>query len=33
MNPDDLGAVMGLCQQAGEYVNDVQGLVQSPAQD
>jgi hypothetical protein len=32
-NPDDLGALMSLCQQAGEYINGQEGLVQTTAQD
>jgi hypothetical protein len=33
MNPDDLGALMSLCQQAGEYVNEAQDLVPATAED
>ena len=33
MNPDDLGALMSLCQQAGEYVNEAQDLVPATADD
>jgi hypothetical protein len=33
MNPDDLGALMTLCQQAGEYVNEAQDLVPATAED
>ena len=32
-NPDDLGAVMSLCQQAGEYVNGLQDLAPATAED
>ena len=32
-NPDDLGALMSLCQQAGEYINGLNGLVQVTDQD
>lgn len=31
-NPDDLGALMSLCQMAGEYIDGQEGLVQAPAQ-
>lgn len=32
-DPDDLGALMALCQQAGEYVNGLLGLTPARAED
>ena len=32
-DPDDLGTVMALAQQAGDYINDQMGLVQSTSKD
>jgi len=33
MNPGDLWAVMSLCQQASDYINEVQGLVPATVED
>lgn len=32
-NPEDLGTLMSLCQQVGEYLLDVQGMQQATAED
>ena len=32
-NPDDLGALMALCQQADEYIDSLEGLSQAAAAD
>jgi len=32
-NADDLGALMSLCQQAGEYINGHSGLMPATAED
>ena len=32
-NPDDLGQLMALCQQAGEYINGQNGLTRATAND
>ena len=33
MNPEDLGPMMSLCQQAGEFINEAQNLEPATAED
>ncbi len=32
-NPDDLGALMTLCQQAGDYLLELQNMTTAPGED